>query len=104
MIVLLDVLLINEYQLRNDRAALQCALPIEICDVTHEEAIAVERDSIAARDEPSEVGLRLTSFRNTEDHPFFDFDRGARRQCTFGLVTLAVGRKYKHCHGGSDYQ
>lgn len=33
--------------------------------------------------------LRLTSFRNTKDHPFFDFDRGARRQRALGLVPLA---------------
>lgn len=51
MIVLLDALGIDEDQFGDDRTGLQCTRPVEIGDISDDQAVAVERDREAALDQ-----------------------------------------------------
>ena len=62
MIVLSDPLLVDEDQLRNDGAGAQLAVRIEIRDIANDQAVAVERDRVAALDELSQVGIMTDQF------------------------------------------
>ncbi len=63
VIVLGDLIIVDEHKLGDDRAGLQRTMLVEVRDVADNEAVAVERDRIAAFDEPAQVGVTTDQFR-----------------------------------------